>query len=189
MQINKIDNQTSFNGMYKIPKTVKNMQELYDHVLPTYFSLKDEPVFLFNGSNPFNSVLDTMTKSIADEQGSSVNWLKINAANFGANLSDFGEEVLHIITGKKDVAKLKKYIPERLSAWEKETSLIGILTSMFRHKHEIPFDKKTPKHLRPLFCSLQTNVKETTAFRKFAQDKVISVKTPQELLEKMLMEK
>lgn len=190
MQISTIDNKTNFNGIYKIPKTGSNISEIGTKILPEYYSLKDEPVFLFSGSNPFNSVLDRMSSAIVNKLGGcySVDWLKFNAERFGANISDFGEEVLHIITGKTDIEKFEQYTASRVKAAKKEASLLKIFTEMFK-KEKVPFDKQTPKYLRPLFYALQSNRKETTAFEEFTQNKVISVKTPQELLDKMLMEK
>ena len=182
MQINKIDN-VKFNGIYRIKNTPKNIQEIEKYVEPMYKHLKHEPVFQFVGKHPFRMGLDMIMEVIAESQNGSVSWLKMNAENHGAELSSINEDSLHIVSGRKDIENLTDYLINRA---EKRFGFVNRLKNLFSKKNV--YDAK-PEHLRPLFRALEFNEEECEAFNEKYGNKVISVNSPQELLQKMLCEK
>jgi len=182
MQINKIDN-THFNGIYRIQNTPKNRMEIEKFVEPMYRYLKHEPVFQFIGKHPFRMGLDMIMKLIAENQKGTVSWLKMNAEIHGANVSDYKDDILHIVSGKKEINSLLNFLENRA---EKKTGMLGKIKMLFP-PYKTYEDK--PEHLRLLFHALEIDEEECQAFNDVYKNKIISVKTPQELIQKMLCEK
>lgn len=182
MQIKRIDN-TKFNGIYRIKNTPKNLMEIEKYVEPMYTHLKHEPVFQFVGKHPFRVGLDLIMKFIADMKNGSVSWLKMNAENHGANFSGINDEELHIVSGKKEIESLMEFLLNRA---EKKTGFLSRVKMMFSHQEN--YEDK-PEHLRLLFKALEVEEEECNAFSEAYKDKIIPVKSTQELLQKMLCER
>jgi len=183
MQVNKIDT-TNFQGIYRIANTPRNVSEIQKYVTPMYEQIRHEKSFLFEGFNPFKQALDIILNEIADGEKYSLSWLKMNAENFGADFSKIGDGILHIITGKKDISRVFEHMKNR--AFHKPTVLEQI-KEFFSRPEEDYSDK--PEHLRLLFHALDVNKEEDNAFYENFGDEIIEVKTPQDLLTKMLCEK
>ena len=182
MHINNFDN-TKFNGIYKIKNTPKNLMEIEKFVEPMYCHLKHEPVFQFVGKHPFRMGLDMIMKFIADIKNGSVSWLKMNAENHGANFSGINDEELHIVSGKKEIDALIGFLLNRV---EKKTGFLGRVKMIFSEKNN--YEDK-PEHLRLLFKALEVDGEECKAFNEAYKNKIVLVKSPQELLQKMLCER
>ena len=128
---------------------------------------------------------------IADSQKSSKTWLEMNAKNHGLDLSasNIGEDILHIVTGEKDIKDLIEYLITRAksvqpSFKDKVLNFLGI-----RKEADYGITQDTPKHLKPLFIALSKLETENIAFAEYSKNKVINVDTPKELLKKMMTER
>ena len=183
MQINKTDS-TNFKGIYRIANTPKNVSEIQKFVTPMYEHIKHEKTLLFEGYNPFKQALDILLDNMAEEQNYSLSWLKMNAENFGADFSKVGDGILHIVAGKKDLSRVFEHMKNR--AFNKPTVLEKI-KEFFSRPEEDYSDK--PEHLRLLFHALDANKEEDKSFYEKFGEEIIEVKTPQELITKMLSEK
>lgn len=166
MNINRIDN-TNFNGMYKIPYSAKNMQELKDFVLPTYKGISNEPVFIFSGNNPFKVGLDTIMETIAKSNNSSIEWLKMNAKNHGIELPD-NNDTLHIISTEKDIKKLLEYMIKRVQS--KKPTFVDKLKKFFGIAKAPEYDENLPQHLLLLSEALKIDSQEAEAFKEYSKD-------------------
>ena len=183
MKINN-DYTTSFTGIYRMPCTVKNLKEFKTHVAPMYEYIRHEPVLVFGGNNPFKIGVDVVMDIIADSQNSSTDWLRMNATRHGANLSGIGDDICHVVAGKKEMIKFFKYIQNRAEKKESFTERVKRFFNINTNSYE---DK--PEHLRDLFKAIELNGKENIAFKEAYGDRIVDVKTTQELLAKMLCEK
>ena len=182
MEITKINN-TNFNGIYKIANTPKNLMEIEKFVEPMYTHLKHEPAFQFIGKHPFRIGLDMIMKLIAESQEGTVSWLKSNAEIHGAKASDLQDDVIHIVSGKKEIDSLLKYLENRVA---KKTGLFERIKTLFSPR-ETYEDK--PEHLRLLFSALELDEEECRAFNEVYKNKIVTVKSTQELIQKMLCER
>lgn len=190
MRINKIEH-TNFQGMYKIKNTPAIVNEIQNKVAPAYQKVSNNSIIAFIGKNPFKIALDIIAEGIAETQNSSREWLEMNAKNHGLDLSDenTGEDVLHIITGDKDIKETIEYMIDRSK--KLQPGFKEKIMNFFGIKFEVNYGitRETPKHLIPLFIALSKNKEEDAAFEEFASKKIIKVNTPQELLTRMLMER
>ena len=188
MRINQVSNfnqqnNTKFQGIYRIPNSAKNIADIEQHVAPMYSYLRHEPVIGLLGSNPFKIGVDMIMDIIAENNHSSVSWVKMNAKNHGADLSNLDDRLL-IVSGKKDIEGLANYMRNRVA---KKTNFFAKVKTMFSRSNEAYADK--PNHLKPLFKVLQENKEENAAFVQEYGAQIVDVKTPQELLAKMLCER
>ncbi len=75
-----INSNVNFTGVYRIPKTPKNIKEINEKVIPMYSFLKHEPVAGFPGENPFvlgfEVLKDVVAKAIDLYQKERLEYLK-----------------------------------------------------------------------------------------------------------------
>lgn len=190
MHINNINN-TNFQGIYRIKNSPAIKNEIKNKVTPMYQMVSNNPVIIFSGKNPFKIGLDILMNLIADSQNSSKTWLEMNAKNHGLDLSaaNIGDDILHIITDKKDIDNLIEYMINRIKKTEPtfKTKIMNFLGINKTDNYGIKND--TPKHLKPLFIALSKNEAENVAFEEYTKGKVINVDSPKELLTKLLLER
>lgn len=193
MKINKTESP-SFKAIYKIPYSKSIVSELQTKIFPMYNKVSNQPVAWFAGNNPFNASIEMILKMISEKFNSSVEWVKMNATLHGAEEQDLNTECLHVVTGNKDIERVKNYIQKRIELLENEmkdkNSLSTRIKRLFIKEDQIDlgFSEKTPEHLRFLFYLLKHDKKEEQAFQcEF--DNVISVKTVKEMFIKMLQER
>ena len=111
MNINKIDN-TNFKAIYRLPYSERALNEIKQQVLPTYSTISNQKCGLFVGRNPFFDGLKIWIEAIAQKNNSSVEWLKMNATNHGAEIEHIEEGYIHVMTGEKDVQAVENYMKE-----------------------------------------------------------------------------
>ena len=109
----------------------------------------------------------------------------MNAQNYGINIPNLSEEVIHVISSTKDVERFKKYIKIRTS---KERFLLKKLHRILKNRN----NKKNshvniPEHINIIFAALRRNKEEDKAFSQFAKN-AIDVTSPEELLSFILTE-
>ena len=183
MEINHI-NSTNFNGIYRMQYTAQDLEHIKSHVAPMYQYLKQEPILIFDGNNPFKIGVDIIMNLIANSQNSSTNWLKMNATRHGVDFEGLGSNTLHVISGRKEINNFLEYLQKRVA---KKTSFFEKFKNIFSKNKNTYNDK--PAHLRKLFEVLETNREENFEFQKAYNNRIVEVKTPQELLTKILCEK
>ena len=110
MQINNQSYNIKFSGIYRLPNTAENANAIKHYVLPMYNEIKHDKIFIFPGNNPFRIGVDIIMDMIAKSNHSSREWVKMNAQNYGINIPNLNEEVIHVISSTKDVERFKKYI-------------------------------------------------------------------------------
>ena len=183
-----VNSKLNFTGIYKIPYTVENMEGIYEKVIPTYTSLKNNHITGFIGDNPFVESFECMKKLIAYRENASTDWLEINAKNHGKILPDTNTDFLYIISGKKDHTEFLKYIDTRMKAYQQ--SLINRFKQYINSiKYSYNLDKNTPHQIIGLDLATKIYEKERIKYEKFIKNKkIISVSSADELLEKMLSE-
>lgn len=196
MPINRIN--TNFKGIYRIPYSEESVQELKQNLLPTYINVTNQKAKFFVGRHPFFDSFKVCHKIIADENNSSVEWLKMNAQNHGAKAKDFDEEFIYVISGEKDLNALNSYIEDRVinilnvakeTIKEKYSILSKIKKLFIGEKNNEPDSvKNAPEHLKFLFYLIDTEKKETKAFEEFAPQKIES-KNTKDLFIKMMQER
>ena len=182
MQVNKTT-KPSFNGIYRIKNTPKNIEEVQNIIIPLYKACKEEPIIMFVGSNPLKSVKDALIQKHADKLGYSVEWLKANAQNFGASLWDFESEFLHVVSSRKDYNGLMDYLNKRISSHSKFLYFVKeIFKGFFKHKEK-------PEHLRDVFRILDLDKQEDIAFSKQFSKRIKDTNSIEELSSNLLQEK
>ena len=187
MIINNQNHRTNFSGIYRLPKTVQNISDIERHVAPMYQDLKHEPILIFEGKNPFKIGVDILMDIIANSHSSSINWLKMNATNHGASFDGLADDIIHIVSGKKEIEQIIEYMKNRLNP---KTNFFERAKNFFNFNNSKNYTyQNKPEHLRTFFQMLETNREENIAFENAYKTKIIEVKTPQELLTKMLCEK
>lgn len=184
MKINKIDNNTH-RGIYRIPNTPKNLAEIDKFVEPMYTKVKHQAFFPFVGKSPFKEGITALIDKIANSQGYSTDWLKMNAQNHGADLSGISEDYINVVCGNKDFNNFLEYLKSRNNIKE---SFFDKIKNLFMTSSEKDYEDK-PEHLRLLFYALDKLEIENDAFEEKFGNKIIEVKTTQELLTKALMER
>ena len=185
MQINNQSYNIKFSGIYRLPNTAENAKALKHYVLPLYNEIKHDKIFIFPGNNPFRLGVDIIIDMVAKSNHSSKEWVKMNAHNHGINITNIGEEVIHIISSDKDVGSFKKYIKTRTS---KERFLLKKLNRLLKNRNNKNKSyANIPEHLNIIFAALRRNKEEDKAFSQFAKN-AIDVTSPEELLSFILTE-
>ncbi len=185
MQVNK-SNNVSFTGIYKLQFNDKNIKEISQRVIPMYEFIRHEPVAYFQGKNPYKLITDILIDKIAELSGGSKEWLKMNAENHNLKVDLLDDDVCHIITTKKDIESLQNYIVEQAT---KKLTFMERLKQRFKKPDTPEINENLPLHLQVLQAVINQIKKRNAEFNDFANGKVIEVKTPQELLQKMLTER
>lgn len=182
MQTEKIN----FTGVYRIPNTPENVKLVNEKVTPMYKLMKHESVIGMEGENPLAYGVEFVKEIISSSQNSSKEWLMMNARNFGIELPRLNKENLLIISGQKDILKFAEFFQERIKA-----NIKTPLQKFFDFfKTKTPNSQYLPEHLKVLPEFLEIYNKEAALYREFLSGRnVIDVKTPQELLTKMMTER
>ena len=197
MNINKIDN-TNFKAIYRLPYSEKALSELKQQIIPTYKVVSNQASSFFVGRNPFFDGLKIWIETIAKKNNSSVQWLKMNAANHGGDVKYIEESFIHVVTGENDIQAIDAYAKARADGtFEQMKQLHKERTSVF-HKikrlfveEELPelgYDENTPEHLKLLFQLIKQNKDETKLFND-TFPKITEVKSTKELFLKMMSER
>ena len=197
MNINKIDN-TNFKAIYRIPYSEQALNELREQILPMYNKISNQQSSLFVGRNPFFDGLKMWINAIARKNNSSVEWLKMNAKNHGAEIEYIEESYIHIMTGEKDVNAVLDYMKNRTSAtvekfkqMHKEKTSVWHKIKTFFVEEEQPergYNENTPDHLKLLFQLIKQNKDVTKSFND-TFPKITEVKSTKELFKKMMNER
>lgn len=184
MKIDKISNN-NFKGIYRLPNTPKNLSEIDKYVGPMYERLKHEAFFPFVGKSPFGDGIRGLIDKIANKEGYSISWLRMNAENHGADFSGISEDYVNVVCGNKDFNNLLEFLKTRVNT--KKSPLEKVKDFFFAPKENTYQDK--PEHLRLLFVALDRLDAENSAFEEMFGSKIIEVKTTQELISKALKER
>ena len=110
----------------------------------------------------------------------------MNAENHNLKVDLLDDDVFHIITTKNDIESLQNYIVEQAT---KKLTFMERLKQKFKKPDTPEINENLPFHLQVLQAVINQIKKRNAEFNDFADGKVIEVKTPQELLQKMLTEK
>ena len=167
MNINRIEN-TNFNGLYKVPYTEKNMEALKNFVIPTYMNISKEPVIVFTGNNPFKVGLVKLMELIAKKNNSNVDWLKMNAQNHGVDVSGADCDIINIVSTRKDIDKLQKYMVSRINS--RKPSLAEKIQNFFGIRAVPDYDTNLPVHLAILSEGLRLDKEEAEAFAEYSKN-------------------
>ena len=197
MNINKIDN-TNFKAIYRLPYSEQALNEVKQQILPQWINVSNQKSAYFVGRNPFFDGLKIWIESIARKNNSSVEWLKMNAENHGAEVEQIEEGFIHVITSEKDIEAVNNYMSERAHSTleqikqlhKQRTSVLHKIKTLFieEEKPELGYNENTPEHLKLLFQLIKQNKDETKSFNDVFSE-IIEVKTAKELFIKMLNER
>lgn len=176
----------NFTGIYKISNTQENIKIIEEKVIPMYNLMRHENVVGINCDNPLAIGIEFIKEKVGKSQGASKEWLMMNARRFGIELPELNTDNLFIVSGNKDIMKFAQYFQQRLKANTK-----GPLARFFAmFKPKVKHSQDLPEHLKSLPQILEDYNKESSLYREFlSKENVITVKTPQELLTKMMTEK
>ena len=188
MQINNIQSQTSFKGIYRIANTPENLKLISEKVLPMYHVVRKQPVAGYLGDNPLVIGFDIIMDSIGKSNGGSKEWLAMNARNNGIQFPEFRMDYVHLVTGQKDIAKFTEYFTERIKAYQ--PNKFQKFLNFFKAPESTGYKPEMPEHLQPVCEALHIYRKERDLYGEFIKGKeIVSVNTPQELLTKMMTER
>lgn len=180
----QIRNDVNFTGIYRLPLNEKNLREFREHIVPMYTYIRHEPIVTFPGNNPAKFIGDIMLNRIAELAGGSKEWLKMNAQNHNLDVSDMTSSVLHVISSRKDVERFNEFIKNTAA---KKMSFFEKLKIALNPNKNIRED--LPLHLKFVQATLNNMKTRDKEFAEFAGTDLVEVKTPQELLKRMLTEK
>ena len=186
MQINKTNN-TNFSGIYRIPLTRKNTDEVIHYILPAYRAAMHKQADFFIGENPFRVVTDKLLIKLAENSGGSPKWLKDNAEFHNIDTENFIDTALHVVTTEKDIHSVFDFITAKQQAVDEFISPKPLKLS-FIDKTDDDFDSDLPQHLQTLKKILDFTKKNNDEFHEFAKDKIINLKSTDELIAKLAEE-
>ena len=188
----------SFKAIYRIPYSEKALSEIQQKVLPTYKKISNQKCDFFIGRNPHYEGFKFWIDVIERQNNSSVEWLKMNATNHGADTIGMNENFIHIMTGDKDIQAISDYKKNKLASSvenlknsiKERTTLKYKIKKLFVKEEEPDFgyDENTPEHLRTLFQFIKMDKDDTLVFNE-AFPNVIALKTVEELFAKMMCER
>ena len=188
MQVNNIQTQTSFKGIYRIPNTPENITLIAEKVVPMYQMIRRQPVVGYQGDNPFVFGLDMIMDVLGKKSGGSKEWLAMNARNNGVLFPEFKMDYLHIVAGKKDLNKFAEYFAGRLK--EYQPNKFQKFLNFFKAPEANGYKPEMPEHLQPVCEALHVYRKERDLYSEFIKgQEIVSVNTPQELLTRMMNER
>ena len=173
MNIKKVDD-VNFKAIYKVPYSKQAFNEINQNILPVYNKVTNQETAFFVGRNPFFDGLKIWVEAIAKKNNSSVEWLKMNATNHGAEIEHIEEGFIHVVTGQKDVEAVGNYMKERTNSTietikqmhKERTSVWHKVKRIFieEEKPDLGYDENTPDHLKLLFQLIKQNKEETQKF-------------------------
>lgn len=184
MQINNTNN-INFKGIYKLPKTQQNIKEIVEYVEPTFSFVRHEKLLVFEGNNPFKVVFDDFFRKLAKENGANIEWLKMNAKNYGINLYDMGDDVIHVISGNKEISKFADYL---VSMLPKKEGMIDKIKHLFTKDTAVEATCDLPEHLKFVSFLAKENERVNASFSEYAKD-VVSLNNAKELFKRVLSER
>lgn len=197
MNINKIDN-TNFKAIYRLPYSKQALNEVKQQILPQWVKVANQKSAYFVGRNPSFDGLKMWIEAIAKKNNSSVEWLKMNAKNHGAEVEYIEEGFIYVMNSEKDIEAINNYISERAHSTieqvkqlhKQKTSVLHKIKRLFieEEKPDLGYNENTPDHLKLLFQLIKQNKDETKIFND-AFPKIIEVKSTKELFTKMLNER
>lgn len=188
MQVNNIQSNTNFNGIYRIPNTPENIKLISEKVLPMYQMIRREPVAGYPGDNPLVLGMDFFMDILGRKNGGSKEWLAMNARNNGVKFPEFNMDFLHIVAGKKDLNKFIDYFTERIKAHN--PNKFQKFLNFFKAPEANGYKPEMPEHLQPVCEALHMYRKERDLYSEFIKGKeIVQVNTPQELLTRMMNER
>ena len=195
MQINKTYN-TNFSGIYRIPLTRKNTDEVIHYILPAYRAAMHKQADFFIGENPFRVVTDKLLIKLAENSGGSPKWLKDNAEFHNIDTENFIDTALHVVTTEKDIHSVFDFITAKQQAVDEFISPKPLKLSFIDKIKQIwhaptpddDFDSDLPQHLQTLKKILDFTKKNNDEFHEFAKDKIINLKSTDELIAKLAEE-
>lgn len=214
MQINLLDSMT-FNGFYKLPNTQINAEKLVNkiqlnpgelsmeqiaekllkepdipEIAKVYKMLRNGDMFAFIGGTPFAHICwNSLLQNVAKSNSSDINWLKMNAQNYGIDASRFpGDEYIHVITTKNDMVDCLSYLRNTILRLL-PTPLNSIRTFFDRQKISRNIDAELPEHLKIIAGAKNFLELENQAFaNKVLKGKVKEVEDTNRLLNCMMSE-
>lgn len=196
MRIPNNDN-ISFKAIYRVPYSEKTLNEIKQHILPTYEKTLKQKSSFFVGRNPEYEGFKFWINVIAKQNNSSVEWLKQNASNNGANTKGMDENFIHIMTGEKDIQAISDYKANKLTSSVEKLKKNIKEQSTIRHKikklfvkekqPDLGYDENTPEHLVVLFQFIKKDKEDTLLFNTTFPD-IIKTKDAEELATKIMSE-
>ena len=195
MQINKTNN-TNFSGIYRIPLTRKNTDEVIHYILPAYRAAMHKQADFFIGENPFRVVTDKLLINLAKNSGGSPKWLKDNAELHNIDTENFIDNAIHVVTTEKDIlsvfnfiTKKQRVVDEFISPKPQKHSFIDKIKQIWNAPtQDVEVEPDLPQHLQILKKILDFTKKNNDEFHEFAKDKIINLKSTDELIAKLAEE-
>lgn len=188
----------NFKAIYRIPYSEKALSELQQKVLPTYKKVINQKCDFFIGRNPDYEGFKFWIDVIARQNNSSVEWLKMNAKNHGADITGMNENFIHVMTGDKDIQAISDYKENKLassvenlkSSLKERTTLKYKIKNLFvkEEKPDLGYDENTPEHLITLFQFIKQEKDNTLLFNEIFPN-IIELKTVNELFNKIMCER
>ena len=195
MQINKTNN-TNFSGIYRIPLTRKNTDEVIHYILPAYRAAMHKQADFFIGENPFRVVTDKLLINLAKNSGGSPKWLKDNAELHNIDTENFIDNAIHVVTTEKDILSVfnfitakQRVVDEFISPKPQKHSFIDKIKQIWNAPtQDVEVEPDLPQHLQILKKILDFTKKNNDEFHEFAKDKIINLKSTDELIAKLAEE-
>lgn len=195
MQINKTNN-TNFTGIYRIPLTRRNADDVINYILPAYRTTMHKQADYFIGENPFRVVTDKLLINLAKNSGGSPKWLKDNAEFHNIDTENFIDTALHVVTTEKDIHSVFDFIMakqpsvnEFITPKSKKHSFIDKVKQVWHTPTaDADFENDLPQHLKTLKKILDFTKKNNDDFQKFAKGKIINLESADELIVKLAEE-
>ncbi len=191
MKLSKTNNSynPNFRGMYRLNYTEKNLNEVVQKVLPMYEMISKEKASVFE-ENPLQLIIKEKLEKIADDFHYSFDWLVQNSQRHGIDLSYIDKNSIIVLTKKKD----NQSFLEKISKVNKDHSIFQKIKNIFNSKNfydEVAeYVSTKPEHLKEVAGIDYVYKKEIKRFNEcLSSFDIVDVKTPQELLQKMFLEK
>lgn len=179
----------NFKGVYRIKCSPNIMNEIKSKVIPVYEAIRKEPVACFE-ENPLQDIVKEKLNDIARSMNYSLEWLLQNSKKHGIDLSYLDKNSIIVISKKED---MREFV-QKISSLKTEKNFFQKLKSYFMPDRadlrKVLYVESKPEHLK--------EVAEIDCVYKSAIDKyskclnsfdIVDVQTPQELLQKLFVEK
>ena len=188
----------NFKAIYRIPYSEKALSEIQQKILPSYKKIFNQKCDFFIGRNPDYEGFKFWIDVIAKQNNSSVEWLKMNAANNGADITGMNENFIHVMTSDKDIQAISDYKENKLASsienlknsLKERTTLKYKIKKLFvkEEKPDLGYDENTPEHLVPLFQFIKQEKDNTLLFNEIFPN-IIELDSVKELFNKMICKK
>ena len=195
MQVNKTSS-VNFTGIYRIPLTRQNADEVIQYILPAYRTIRHKQADFFIGENPFRVVTDKLLINLAKNSGGSPKWLKDNAELHNIDTENFIDNAIHVVTTEKDIlsvfnfiTKKQRVVDEFISPKPQKLSFIDKIKQIWNAPtQDVEVEPDLPQHLQILKKILDFTKKNNDDFQEFVKDKIVNLKSTDELIEKLAEE-